>query len=178
MNDGKSSIVAQPSRFRLRLSTLFWLQVLLAPAFMPPFYRSGVDLARFHPDLMVALSFLAPAAYVLVLVIWAARARRLRISKSLVGLILIGAAYGAMYFLLAFAPLGLPHAIENPWIIFDSDLLLELTTALAVFAAFGGAFGLAVGTARELFRWRRRHALPHAADGEIGNALSVTLLKR
>ncbi len=155
---------AKAGRFHLGLSSLFWLQLLVTPVFLSPFYRSLGPLGGIHPYVALIALLVAPAIYV-ALILGLPLLRRTQGRRHSVTIHLgYGSLYGLLFCTLAFGPLAVLSAVElvttrNP------GRALELIIELIVVSAFlllhyciiGAVVGGGVGITADLFE---RYARP------------------
>jgi hypothetical protein len=75
-------------------------------------------------------------------------------------LIFAGAAFGTLFCVLAFGPLGIRYIVEFRQIIWEPSELVQVAIVSALILAhgamFGGVLGGIVGLMRGYFEWRQR----------------------
>lgn len=144
--DPAETCVSGSRRVRMRLATLFWLQLLLSPLFLSPLSQR-IDF-RSRPNLALLAFLVAPLVYTTIFP-WLARRRgSRRLSWGL------GAAFGMLFGVLGFLPhatvgiVGLSRAFDpalpiRRWTVIAESL--QMIGVLLFFAAFYGLVGLAGG---------------------------------
>jgi len=96
----KAEALGPARRWQFRLGSLVWLQLLVAPAFLSPFYFASRGE---HATIALIASLVALLCYVSFLVAWGLPVDVQRRSPVLAAA-LRGAIYGAAFFLLAWGP--------------------------------------------------------------------------
>ena len=168
ISEAKPEKSAKPGRFHFRLTSLIWLQLLVTPLFLSPFYRSLNGTSRFHPYATLIAVLLAPGIYVTLLTLWPARRQDSRSRQSVFVQLRCGALYGLLFCVLAFGPLAVMSIIElvmAPDVAKAFQLISFSAFFLLHYAIIGSVVGGGVAIIKDLVSWHGRGAQPQRQPG-------------